>query len=118
ADEAVEFNLGLVYSHLRRFERARKHYFSAIDRNPNYVEAYFHVGLDYAASGEARRAIPWLLRAHESSPERADISYALAEQLIGLEYFQTAEQVVTAALQRTPTDALVQTAEGDVKQAK
>jgi len=118
ADEAVEFNLGLVYSHLRRFEAARKHYFSATDRHPNYVEAYFHVGLDYAASGEARRAIPWLLRARESSPERAAISYALAEQLIGLEYFQTAEQVVTAALERTPTDALLQTAEGDVKQAK
>jgi lipopolysaccharide biosynthesis regulator YciM len=38
--------------------------------------------------------------------------------LIGLEYFQTAEQVVTAALERSPTDALLQTAEGDVKQAK
>lgn len=118
ADEAVEFNLGLVYSHLRRFDVARKHYFDAIDKHPNYVEAYFHTGLDYAANGEPRRAIPWLFRAHESSPERADVSYALAEQLIGLEYFQTAEQVVTAALEKSPTDALLLSAEGDVKQAK
>ena len=118
ADEAVAFNLGLVYSHLRRYDVARKHYFSAIDKRPDYVEAYFHIGLDYAASGEARRAIPWLFRAHESSPDRVDVSYALAEQLMGLEYFQTAEQVVTAALRRTPTDALLLSAEGDLKQAK
>src|ERR1700722_17897770 len=50
ADDAVYFNLGLAFSHLRQFDYARKSYFQAIDHHPGHIEAYLHVGLDFAAS--------------------------------------------------------------------
>ena len=102
ADDAVYFNIGLAYSHLHQFEEARKLYFQAIDQHPQYVEAYFRVGLDLAASGDSRKAIPWLFRAREFAPGRADIAYALTEQLVSLQYLDTARQIATEALETSP----------------
>ena len=67
-DDAVYFNLGLAHSHLRQFENARRCYFQAIDKNPDHVESYFRVGLDFASSGDLRKALPWLFRAREFAP--------------------------------------------------
>ena len=118
ADDAVYFNLGLSYSHLGQFGEARKFYFQAIDKHPEHVDAYFHVGLDYAASGEPRMGIPWLFRAHGLTPARPDIAYALGEQLIALEYFNSAKEVVGQALNSDPYDALLVVADGDLKRAQ
>lgn len=118
ADEAVYFNLGLAYSHLQKPEQARINYFEAIDRHPQHVEAYFHVGLDYASAGSPRFAIPWLMQAHGFAPKRSDISYALAEQLITLQYFDTAGHIIQAASQLEPGNPLLFVAEGDLKQSK
>lgn len=117
ADDAVYFNLGLAYSHLQRFQEARGYYFLAIDVKPSHIEAYFHVGLDYAAAGDQRKAIPWLVHAHDSAPTRADIAYALAEQLIQLEYFDTAEDVLRKALE-VHASPLILAAMGDEKMAE
>jgi len=118
ADDAVYFNLGLSYSHLRNFEEARKFYFQAIDRRPGHTDAYLHVGLDYSASGQPRMAIPWLFRAHGLAPGRPDIAYALAEQLIGLEYFDTAKEVLTQGFNSGKQDALLLVAAGDLKRVQ
>ncbi|MFZ0589431.1 MAG: tetratricopeptide repeat protein [Bryobacteraceae bacterium] len=118
ADDAVYFNLGLSYSHLGQFNEAREFYFQAIDKHPEHVDAYFHVGLDYAASGEPRMGIPWLFRAHGLAPARPDIAYALGEQLIALEYFNSANEVVAQALDSNPHDALLVVANGDLKRAQ
>jgi tetratricopeptide (TPR) repeat protein len=61
ADEALYFNLGLSYSHLKKFDHARECYFQAIDKHSEYPDAYLHVGLDYVVSGDPRMGIPWLL---------------------------------------------------------
>ena len=120
ADDAVFFNLGLAYSHLGNFEEARRYYFQAIDTKPEHIEAYFHVGLDYASAGDPRKAIPWLARAHNWTPIRADVAYALSEQLVQLQYFDSAKEVLRQALARNPRDPLPliamadgQLAEGD-----
>jgi tetratricopeptide (TPR) repeat protein len=117
-DDAVSFNLGLGYSHLRQFEKARQAYFKAIDQRPGHAEAYFRVGLDYAAGGEPRKAIPWLLRARELSGNRPDIAYALAEQLLRLKYTKTAEEIISAALEKSPRDPFLIAASGDLLQQK
>lgn len=117
ADDAVYFNLGLSYSHLQQFDEARKSYFQAIDKHPGHADAYLHIGLDYAASGQPRMGIPWLFRAHGFAPARPDIAYALAEQLIALEYLNTAKEVVAQALNNDPHDALLLVADGDLKRA-
>jgi tetratricopeptide (TPR) repeat protein len=116
ADEAAYFNLGLAYSHLKQLENARRSYFRAIDKRPDHVEAYFRVGLDYAATGDSRKAVPWLFRARELSGDRPDIAYSLAEQLLALRYFKTAEEVLGAGLEKNPQDPLLTVASGDVDQ--
>ena len=114
ADDAVYFNLALAHSHLRRFDEARKYYFLAIDKHPDHVEAYFRVGLDYAASGDTRKAIPWLFRAKDLAPGRPDIAYALTEQLLALEYFDSAEQVIEAGFAANPQNPMLTAAKGDL----
>lgn len=118
ADDAVYFNLGLCYSHLQEFQEARTCYFLAIDKHAGHVDAYFHIGLDYRSTGQDRMAVPWLLRAHQWAPERADIAYALVEQLTQLQYFDTAQEVLTKALEANQSNPLLLVADGDLKQAK
>ncbi len=118
ADDAVYFNLGLAYSHLQKFDEARRYYFLAIDKHPEHVDAYFRVGLDYAAAGDGRRSLPWLFRAHQWAPDRADISYALVEQLIQLNYFETAQEVLTGSVQAASPSELLMVADADLKKAK
>lgn len=118
ADDALYFNLGLAYSHMQEFEAARRCYFEAIDRHPGHADAYLHVGLDYVASGQLRMGIPWMYRAHGFAPSRPDIAYALAEQLVTLEYFNSAKEVLTKALASAPNDPLLLVADGDLKRAQ
>ena len=118
ADDAVFFNLALAYSHLRHFEDARRFYFQAIDQHPAHVEAYFRVAMDFAALGDTRKAIPWLFRAREFAPARPDIAYALVEQLLVLQYFDTSNEIVTEALTENPLDARLMVAKGDVLRAQ
>jgi tetratricopeptide (TPR) repeat protein len=116
ADDAVYFNLGLAYSHLHQFEKARRYYFQAIDRQSGHVDSYFRVGVDYATAGELTKAVPWLFRAKELSHERPDIVYALSQQLLQLKYTKTAEELVTASLRTSPNDPLLMAAAADVDQ--
>lgn len=118
ADDALYFNLGLCYSHLQQFDDARRSYFAAIDKHPDHVNAYFHVGLDYVANGNPRMAVPWMYKAQSLAPGRPDIAYALAGQLTELEYFNSAKEVLARASQSAPRDPLLMAAEGDLKRAQ
>ena len=118
ADDATYFNLGLCYSHLQEFREARQSYFLAIDKHPDHLDAYFHVGLDYGSMGQARMAVPWLLRAYQWAPQRPDIAYALAEQLIQLQYFDTAQEILSKASEANRNNLLLLVAAGDLKQAQ
>ena len=46
------------------------------------------------------------------------LSYSLIEQLIQLEYFDTAQQVLVSSVQANPTDILLQVAAADLKRGK
>jgi tetratricopeptide (TPR) repeat protein len=118
ADDALYFNLGLSYSHLRQFEDARRCYFAAIDKRADHADAYLHVGLDYASLGQGRMGLPWMFKAHSFDPDRTDINYALIEQLVTLEYFNSAKEVLVAASGKAPHDPLLLLAEGDLKRAQ
>jgi predicted Zn-dependent protease len=63
-------------------------------------------------------AIPWLFHAHGLAPARSDITYALAEQLIELEYFDTAKEVLAQELYSVQQDALLLVAAGDLKRVQ
>jgi tetratricopeptide (TPR) repeat protein len=117
ADDAVCFNLAQAYSHMDDFEKARAQYFHAIDKNPGHVEAYFHVGLDYGSSGQQTKAVPWLAQAHKLAPSRVDILFALAEHLIRLGYFGSADSLLKTAVEGND-DPLLLVAAGDLKAAE
>jgi len=117
ADDAVYFNLGLSYSHLKKFDQARESYFEAIDKHSEHADAYLHVGLDYVSSGDLRMGIPWLFRAHAIAPARTDILYALVEQLLELGYSDTAKALLSEAIGSHPRDAFLAVARGDLERA-
>jgi Flp pilus assembly protein TadD len=118
ADDALYFNLGLCYSHLRLFDNARRSYFETIDKHPDHVDAYFHVGLDYVASGQTRMGLPWLYKAQGLAPGRPDIAFALAGQLTMLDYFASAQEVLEHASANSPNNPTLLAAEGDLRQAQ
>ena len=96
----------------------RRCYFQAIDKHPDHVESYFRIGLDFASSGDLRKAVPWLFRAREFAPNRPDIAYALIEQLLLLQFVDSASQVEAEALEANPKDPLLMLAHGDVLLAR
>jgi tetratricopeptide (TPR) repeat protein len=118
ADEAVCFNLGLAYSLTRQFAEARRNYFAAIDKHPEYAEAYLRIGIDYAEVGQPRWALPWLYRARELSPDRSKVDYPLAQQLIRLRYLDTAGEILSADLQSHPNEPMLLIAQGDLELAR
>lgn len=112
-DAAVTFDTGLAYSRLREFGTARRYYFSTIDLDPDNVEAYFRIGLDFAANGETNLSIPWLLRARRMAPARPDIGFAVSEELLSANYFQSAEGILQSAIALNSKDPLLRVAQGD-----
>jgi tetratricopeptide (TPR) repeat protein len=118
ADEAVYFNLGLAYSHLRRFDDARRSFFAAIDKHPGYPEAYLQIGIEYAENHQPRFALPWLYRARALMPEPGKVDYPLAQQLIQLHYFDSANDVLSKDLASNADQPLLLTAMGDLELAR
>ncbi len=93
-DAAVDFNRGMLESRLGEYRQARRDYFAAIDRNPSNANAYFRVGMDYAAAGNRSFAIPWLFKAHRMVPDDPSVATGLAEALIQSNYFDSAKKVL------------------------
>jgi thioredoxin-like negative regulator of GroEL len=59
-----------------------------------------------------------MYKAQRLAPERSDIAYSLAGQLITLEYFNSAKEVLARACESAPHDPLLLAAEGDLKRAQ
>ena len=110
--------LDLLIRICRSTTKRGKNYFLAIDKQPGHADAYFRVGLDYGSAGDSRKALPWLFRAHQLALQRVDFCYALVEQLIRLEYFDTAQETLAQTDTVTRLDPLLAVAAADLKQAK
>lgn len=71
-------NLGTLYFHLRRFERAEECYRRASETDPDYVLAYFDLGNVLDELGRLEESIAAYRRAVALSPRYADAHYNLA----------------------------------------
>lgn len=96
-DAATDLDLGMTYSKLKRFHQARTAYDEAIQLDPANPNPYFHIGLDESSMGHHQAAVDWLTQAHDKAPERPEIAYALAEELIRVGNFERAQGLLAAA---------------------
>jgi len=113
-DAAAHLNLGMTLSKMQRYEEARKAYMDAIHLDPSNADAYLHIGVDAAATGDMAAAVDWLTQAHEKAPERTEISAVLAEALITTRNFEGAQSLLGEALRTKPDDPALQSALGEL----
>jgi len=113
-DFAVALNLGMVRSRLGQFSEARQAYQEASQLDPSSPEPYLRIGLDYSAARNSTDAISWISRAYDKAPERTDISYALAEELIRTRNYERAHDLLSSGLRSHPQDSMLQEALGDL----
>jgi tetratricopeptide (TPR) repeat protein len=71
-------NLGTIYFHLRKFQRAEELYRRATEADPEYVLAFFDLGNVLDELGRPEESIRAYERAVELSPAYADAHYNLA----------------------------------------
>ncbi|OLE97736.1 MAG: hypothetical protein AUG75_04685 [Cyanobacteria bacterium 13_1_20CM_4_61_6] len=113
-DVAADMNLGMTYTRLGRFEQAHSAYGDAIRLDPQNPDPYFQIGADESAEGKHQSAVDWMTEAHDKAPDRPDISYALAEELIHSGNFERAHSLLTLAMASYPHDAALREAVGDL----
>jgi len=101
-DSAVDINLAMAYSRLGQRPSARQAYAEAIQLDPSDPEPYLRMGLDSSVAGDAGEAVDWLTQAYTRAPERADIAYALAEELIRDGNYERAHGVLSQATNHQP----------------
>ena len=113
-DFATVLNLGMAHSRLGQFKEARQAYEEALKLDPSSPEPYLRIGLDFSTSKNTSEAVSWISRAHEKAPERMDISYALAEELIRARNYERARGLLSSALQSQPNEPMLLEALGDL----
>jgi tetratricopeptide (TPR) repeat protein len=113
-DFATALNLGMAYSRLGKLAEARQSYEEAMRLDPSSPEPYLRMGLD-AAGSHTDEAIYWISEAYDRAPQRADVSYALAEQLIRARNYERAEGILSSALQQRGDDGALWEALGDLR---
>jgi Flp pilus assembly protein TadD len=113
-DFAAALNLGMAYSKLADLRAARQSYEEAARLDPSSPEPALRIGLDVAQSN-SNDAVYWIARAHEKAPGRADISCALAEQLMRLANYDRAEDILAPALRQHEDDPAPWEATGDLR---
>ncbi len=112
-DYAAWFNLGQAYAHLNDFESAQRSFFRAIDLDHSDADVYTAVGLNYVASHQTQKALPWLMRAHDMAPDRLEIALPLVSALVQTQYCQTALNLIDQAQKRNPSDERLDVLRGD-----
>jgi len=113
-DFAAVLNLGMAHSRLGQFKEARQRYEEALKLDPSSPEPYLRIGLDSSASKKTNEAVSWISRAHEMAPERTDISYALAEEVIRSRNYERARGLLSSVLQSQPNEPMLLEALGDL----
>jgi len=113
-DASADLDMGMALSKLGRYDDARQAYMDAIRQDPSNPDPYLHIGIDRLAAGDSLSAVDWLVQAHNKSPQRADISHALAEGLIATKNFEGAQHLLTGALQAQPDEPALLEALGDL----
>ena len=83
-------NLGIVYDHTRKPNKARKAYITALQINPEDVLAYCHLGYNYYITGKHAEAMKYYGKALEIDPNSAQAHYNLGLAFANAKIFKEA----------------------------
>jgi tetratricopeptide (TPR) repeat protein len=104
------YNLGVLKETLRDFERARRYYREAVQRQPKFPWAHLNLGNLYATGRERRDAIEQYRRASDDDPELDEAYVNLAIQLIESGEYSEAVEYLERAAERSPGSTVIHNA--------
>ena len=80
----IHYNMGLIYQSFEDFELARKHFITALDLNPGYLNAYSCLGILDLEQGESDKALQHFMRVlsykKDSEKARNHVGFAFLKQ--------------------------------------
>lgn len=94
-----------LYYEQGQYEAAIKQYEKVIVLKPDQealADANFMIGMSYQGMGDYNRALVYVMRAAELSPEVTDFNLAAGDILMSLEQFDQAKQYYDLAIQHEP----------------
>ncbi len=113
-DFAVYQNLGLAYMKLGKAPEAQSAFEEAMRLDSASPEPYLGLGQIFSSTHRLEQGIYWLSQAHQRAPQRADITFALAEALIRARQLDRANDLLAGARKQHPHNTALLQAEGDL----
>lgn len=95
-----DYELGLTLKSEQRYREAVQEFKKAVEINPEFADAYYHLGLSYLKVGEPAEAIRYLLRLNQLEPGNLDAAIAAGKIYSRLGYFNDALALFLRTLQK------------------
>ncbi|MBN2010916.1 group II intron reverse transcriptase/maturase [candidate division KSB1 bacterium] len=103
ADPEMSYQWGIICDMTHRPGEAIDAYLNAYRLNENHPEAAYRIGLHYLQSAQTDRAIRFLQKAVQISPDNAHVHYALAMALQSMALHGAAQKSFARAFHLDPT---------------
>src|ERR1700758_4357098 len=101
------FESGERYYEKGKFREAAIQYSNAVQVDPRFAKAHYHLALAYLRIGEPSRAYQEFNRTLEIDPENYEARLDLTNLLIAAKYFKEAQEHLDLLLAREPNNAAV-----------
>ena len=98
------FRSGLDLEKAGKYHEASKEFTRAIDINPEFSEAYYHLGFSSLQDGDDQRAIRALMQLTQLEPDNNRARMALGQIYFGLGYYNDALALYLRAREQSPQD--------------
>lgn len=98
------FKLGMELEKAHKYHEAAGEFTQAIQINPEYSEAYYHLGFNAFQDGDSEGAIRALMQLTQLEPNNNQARKALGQIYYGLGYFNDALALYFRAQQQSPDD--------------
>ena len=109
------FESGERYYEKAKYREAAIQYSNAIQVDPRFAKAHYHLALAYLRIGEPSRAYQEFTRTLELDPDNYDARLDLTNLLIAAKYFKEAQEHLDLLLAREPNSAAVHMAFANFK---
>lgn len=92
-EEAINlYNNGIELTGKEKYKEAAEKFQKALEKDPNFIDAYYNLGILYEFRGDDEKAVNIFSKALRLNPEDYEIMYKLAVINYNLENFEQAEE--------------------------